>query len=76
MVNQDLDLLEAEERSQQALRERIVELYGEIDPTCRLSTIPGLGDFLTAAITAFIGEPGAAQTLVRFPRDRHGDPWH
>jgi transposase len=61
VVNQDLDLLEAEERSQQALRERIAEIYGEVDPSCRLSTIPGLGDFLAAAITAFIGEPGRFQ---------------
>lgn len=58
LVNQDLDLLEAEERSQQALRERIAELYGELDPETRLSSMPGLGDFLAAAITAFIGEPG------------------
>lgn len=58
LVNQDLDLLEAEERSQQALKERIAELYGELDPDTWLSTIPGLGDFLGAAITAFIGEPG------------------
>ena len=31
-VNLDLDLLEAEERGQQELRERIAELYGEVDP--------------------------------------------
>lgn len=58
LLNQDLDLLEAEERSQQALRERIAELYGDLDPSTRLTTVPGLGDFLAAAITAFIGEPG------------------
>jgi transposase len=58
LLNQDLDLLEAEERSQQALRERIAELYGELDPSTRLATVPGLGDYLAAAITAFIGEPG------------------
>jgi transposase len=58
LLNQDLDLLEAEERSQQALRERIAELYGELDPSTRLTTVPGLGDYLAAAITAFIGEPG------------------
>jgi len=58
LLNQDLDLLEAEEKSQQALRERIAELYGELDPSTRLSTVPGLGDYLAAAITAFIGEPG------------------
>jgi len=58
LVNQDLDLLEAEEKSQQALRERISELYGELDPNTRLTSLPGLGDYLAAAITAFIGEPG------------------
>jgi transposase len=57
LVNQDLDLLEAEEKSQQALRERIGELYGELDPSTRLTSLPGLGDYLAAAITAFIGEP-------------------
>jgi len=58
LLNQDLDLLEAEERSQQALRERIAELYGELDPGTRLTSVPGVGDYLAAAITAFIGEPG------------------
>ncbi len=57
LVNLDLDLLEAEERVQQELRERIAELYGEVDPRTRLTSMPGLGDFLAAAITAFIGEP-------------------
>lgn len=58
LVNLDLDLLEAEERAQKELRERIAEIYGEVDPQTRLTTMPGLGDFLGAAITAFIGEPG------------------
>ncbi len=58
LVNQDLDLLEAEEESQRTLRERIAELYGELDPHTRLTSVPGLGDYLAAAITAFIGEPG------------------
>jgi transposase len=58
LVNQDLDLLEAEEKSQRALRERIAELYGEVEPSMRLLSVRGLGDFLAAAITAFIGEPG------------------
>ena len=57
-VNLDLNLLEAEERAQQELRERIAELYGEVDPDTPLMTIPGLGEFLAAAITAFIAEPG------------------
>jgi transposase len=58
IVNQDLDLLEAEERSKQALKERIAEVYSEVDPELRLQSLPGLGEFLAAAITAFIGEPG------------------
>ena len=57
-VNLDLDLLEAEERVQQEVRERIAELYGDLDPETRLTTIPGLGEFLAAAITAFVAEPG------------------
>jgi transposase len=57
LVNQDLALLEAEDRSRRALKDRIAELYGELDPRVRLTTVPGLGDFLAAAITAFIGEP-------------------
>lgn len=57
-VNLDLDLLEAEQGAQQELRERVAELYGEVDPETRLTTMPGLGEFLAAAITAFIAEPG------------------
>lgn len=56
LVNQDLDLLEAEERSQLAIRERIAEIYSEIDPEQRLLSVPGLGEFLAATITAFVGE--------------------
>jgi transposase len=58
LVNQDLDLLEAEERSKRALKERIAEVYSEVDPHLRLQSLPGLGEILAAAITAFIGEPG------------------
>lgn len=58
LVNQDLDLLEAEERSKQALKDRIAEVYSEIDPELRLQSLPGLGEILAAAITAFVGEPG------------------
>ena len=58
LVNQDLDLLEAEERSKTALKERIAEVYSEVDPELRLQSLPGLGEILAAAITAFVGEPG------------------
>ena len=51
LVNQDLDLLEAEERSQRALRERITERYAQMDPCCHLLSAPGFGAFLAAAIT-------------------------
>ena len=57
VVNLDLDLLEAEERAQHELRERIAELYGEVEPQTLLTSMPGLGDFLAAAITAFVAEP-------------------
>jgi transposase len=56
-VNEELNLLEAEEKSQQAIRERIAEIYSDVDPDCRLLSVIGLGDFLAAAVTAFIGEP-------------------
>jgi transposase len=58
LVSQDLDLLEAEQRSQQAIRERMAEIYSEIDPDGRLLSVPGLGEFLAATITSFIGEAG------------------
>jgi transposase len=78
LVNQDLDLLEAEERSQQAIRERIAEIYSEIDPAQRLLSVPGLGEFFAATITAFIGERdrfGSGDEVVAFaglcPRKRN-----
>jgi transposase len=52
----DLDLLETEERTQSTIRQRVAELYAELDPEARLTSIPGLGDFLGAAVTAFIGD--------------------
>lgn len=57
LVNQDLDLLEAEERSQETIRDRMAEIYSEVDPEQRLMSVPGFGDFFAAAITGFIGEP-------------------
>lgn len=62
VVNEDLNLLDAEEKSQQAIRERMAEIYGDVDPDCRLLSMPGLGDFLAATITAFIGEKGRWQS--------------
>lgn len=62
VVNEDLKLLEAEQKSQQAIRERMAEIYSEVDPDCRLLSVVGLGDFLAAVITAFVGEKNRWQT--------------
>ena len=56
-VNSELDLLEALEKRQVALRERIDELYSEVDPSRHLEQVPGLGFFFAAALTAAIGDP-------------------
>ena len=46
-----------------ALKERIAEVYTEIDPDTLLQSLPGLGEILAAAITAFIGEPERALSV-------------
>jgi transposase len=66
-VQCELDLLENLEHRQQVLRERIEELYGEVDPAHRLEHVPGLGYFLAAALTSAIGDVrrwGSADSLV------------
>ncbi len=66
-VQCELDLLEDLERRQQVLRERIAELYAEVDPSHRLEHVPGLGYFLAAALTSAIGDVrrwGSADSLV------------
>jgi transposase len=55
-VHCELDLLEDLERRQRALRERIAELYAEVDPAHLLENVPGLGYFLAAALTSAIGD--------------------
>lgn len=55
-VQCELDMLEAVERQQQQLRERIDELYCDVDPQRRLETVPGLGAFMAAALTSAIGD--------------------
>jgi transposase len=60
-VNSELDMLEAMEKRQQLLRERIDELYSEVDPSRHLEHVPGLGYFFAAALTGAIGEPGRWQ---------------
>jgi len=52
----ELDGLEATEKRQQQLNERIDELYSEVDPARRLESVPGLGPVLAAAITSAIGD--------------------
>jgi len=51
-----LDELEALECQVERLDARIAELYTEIDPEQRLKQVPGLGEFLSATITAHIGD--------------------
>lgn len=60
-----LDELETLEEQTARLDERIAELYGEVDPEQRLLSIPGLGEFLAAAITAHVGD------VSRFPSTKH-----
>ncbi|MCK5617763.1 MAG: IS110 family transposase [Candidatus Krumholzibacteria bacterium] len=59
-----LDELEALECQVERLDARIAELYTEIDPNQRLKQIPGLGEFLSAALTAHIGD------VSRFPNTK------
>jgi transposase len=56
-----LDELETLESQVTRLDQRIAELYGQVDPEQRLLAIPGLGEFLAAAITAHVGD------VTRFP---------
>ena len=55
-MNVQLDELEALEHQVERLDARIAELYTEIDPEQRLKEIPGVGEFLAAALTAHIGD--------------------
>jgi transposase len=63
-MNVQLDELEALEHQVERLDARIAELYTEIDPAQRLKQIPGLGEFLAAALTAHIGD------VSRFPSSK------
>lgn len=60
-----LDELETLEAQVSHLDQRIAELYGDVDPEQRLLAIPGLGEFLAAAITAHVGD------VSRFPSAKH-----
>jgi transposase len=64
-VGLQLDEIEALEKQIAQLDGRIAELYGEVDPAQCLLVVPGLGEFLAAAITAVIGD------VRRFPSAKH-----
>lgn len=55
-VGVELDELETLEDQVERLDQRIAELYTEVDPEHRLREIQGLGEFLSAAITAVVGD--------------------
>ena len=63
-INVQLDELEALEHQTQRLDARIAELYTAIDPEQRLKQIAGIGEFLSAALTAHIGDAN------RFPNGK------
>jgi transposase len=60
-----LDEIETLEKHTAQLDGRIAELYGEVDPQQRLLKVPGLGEYLAAAITAAVGD------VRRFPSAKH-----
>lgn len=64
-VGVQLDELEMLESQVARLDERIAELYSEVDPEQRLMKVAGLGEFLSAALTASIGD------VSRFPTTKH-----
>lgn len=73
-----VDTLEALECQVERLDQRIAELYSEVDPEQRLMRIPGLGEYLAAAITAHIGDARRFETtkqLISYagldPRVKH-----
>jgi len=63
-VQLQLDELESLEKNVEQLDQRIAELYTEIDPGHTLMAIPGVGEFLGAALTAAIGD------VRRFPNSK------
>jgi len=64
-VGLGLDEIEVLEKHSTQLDGRIAELYGEVDPEQRLLQMPGLGEYLAAAITAVVGD------IRRFPSAKH-----
>lgn len=63
-VRLQLDELEILEKHVEQLDQRIAELYTEVDPHHALMVIPGVGEFLGAALTAAIGD------ARRFPNSK------
>jgi transposase len=51
-----VDTLEMLECQVERLDQRIAELYSDVDPEERLMRIPGLGEYLAAALTSHIGD--------------------
>ena len=77
-MNVQLDELEALEQQVERLDQRIAELYSEVDPEQRLKRIAGLGEFLSAALTAHVGDASRfpnAKCLISYaglaPRVKH-----
>jgi len=68
-VGVQLDELEMLELQVDRLDHRIAELYSEVDPDQKLMQIPGIGEFLAAALTASIGD------VSRFPSTKHLVSW-
>lgn len=77
-ANLQVDALEMLEGQVERLDQRIAELYSEVDPLQRLMCVPGLGEYLAAAITAHIGDARRFETtkhLISYagldPRVKH-----
>ncbi len=60
-----VEMLEALECQVERLDQRIAELYSEVDPEQRLMRLPGLGEYLAAALTAHIGDARRFESTKR-----------
>ncbi|HET9983697.1 MAG TPA: IS110 family transposase [Longimicrobiales bacterium] len=60
-VSLELDLLEAIERQQGLLEERIAKLYRQLDPEGLLLSLPGFGPLIAAGV---LGETGALERFA------------
>ena len=55
-VRCELDLLDSLEKRLEELKERIEELYCEVDPERLVESVPGIGCYLAACFTSVIGD--------------------